>query len=93
MENTYNDNDLVVGLDIGTTKIATVIAYRNENGQINITGHGVSVSSGVEFGEICNINHTVEGILRSKAIAEEHAKVNIQNVYVGIAGHHIKTSK
>ena len=93
MENTYNDNDLVVGLDIGTTKIATVIGYRNENGQINITGHGVSVSSGVEFGEICNINHTVEGILRSKAIAEEHAKVNIQNVYVGIAGHHIKTSK
>ena len=50
MENTYNDNDLVVGLDIGTTKIATVIGYRNENGQINITGHGVSVSSGVEFG-------------------------------------------
>ena len=93
MENTYNDNDLVVGLDIGTTKIATVIGYRNENGQINVTGHGVSVSSGVEFGEICNINHTVDGILRSKAIAEEHAKANIRNVYVGIAGHHIKTSK
>ncbi len=93
MENSYNDNNLIVGLDIGTTKIATVVGYRNENGQIFVTGHGVSKSTGVEFGEIRNINRTVEGILRSKTLAEQHANFNIQNVYVGIAGHHIKTSK
>ena len=84
---------MIVGLDIGTTKIATVVGYRNENGQIEVIGHGMSESTGVEFGEIRNINRTVDGIIKSKDIAEQRANCEIKNVYVGIAGHHIKTSK
>ncbi len=87
------DNNLIVGLDIGTTKIATVIGYRNEkSGKISVIGHGVAASSGVEFGEIQNINRTVDGIVQSKSIAEQHANMQIQDAYVGIAGHHIKTN-
>ncbi len=92
-KNNTNAMNMIVGLDIGTTKIATVVGYRNENGQIEVIGHGLSESTGVEFGEIRNINHTVDGILKSKDIAEQRANCEINNVYVGIAGHHIKTSK
>ncbi len=92
-KNNTNANDMIVGLDIGTTKIATVVGYRNENGQIEVIGHGLSESTGVEFGEIRNINRTVDGIIKSKDIAEQRANCEIKNVYVGIAGHHIKTSK
>lgn len=94
MSNNYtNDKKLVVGLDIGTTKMATVVGYRNENGQIDIVGHGISESTGVEYGEIKNINYTVDGITRSINIASQRANYDIDNVYVGIAGHHIKTMK
>ncbi|MCQ2275504.1 MAG: cell division protein FtsA [Bacteroidales bacterium] len=91
--NSTNVNNLVVGLDIGTTKIATVVGYRNENGQIEVIGHGLGDSTGVEFGEIKNLNHTVEGILHSKDIASQRTNFEIEEAYVGIAGHHIKTSK
>ncbi len=92
-KNNTRENNLVVGLDIGTTKIATIVGYRNENGQIDIIGHGVSDSTGVEFGEIKNINHTVEGIIGSINLASQQSQHDIIDVYVGIAGHHIKTSR
>lgn len=93
MENVYNNDNIVVGLDIGTTKIATVIGYRNENGQIDVIGYGKSESTGVEFGEIRNINKTVDGIKLSTSMASQRSNQEISDVYVGIAGHHIKTSK
>ncbi|MCQ2283801.1 MAG: cell division protein FtsA [Bacteroidales bacterium] len=93
MEKIYSDENIVVGLDIGTTKIATVVGYRDENDQIEVIGWGKSKSSGVEFGEIHNITRTVEGIQTSKELAANHAGVEIESVYAGIAGHHIKTSK
>lgn len=93
MEKVYNSDNIIVGLDIGTTKIATVVGYRNENGQIDIIGYGKSESTGVEFGEICNINKTVTGIKTSVNIASQRSNQEIDNVYVGIAGHHIKTSR
>ena len=93
MENVYNNDNMIVGLDIGTTKIATVIGHRNENGQIDIIGYGKSESTGVEFGEIRNINKTVTGITLSTSMASQRSNQEIKSVYVGIAGHHIKTSR
>ena len=93
MENVYNNDNIIVGLDIGTTKIATVIGYRNGNGQIDIIGYGKSESTGVDFGEIRNINKTVSGIKLSIGMASQRSGQEIESVYVGIAGHHIKTSK
>ena len=57
--------DLVVGLDIGTTKIATIIGYKSD-GKIDIIGHGRGESTGVQHGLIYNINKTVDGINISK---------------------------
>lgn len=93
MENDSTNNGMVVGLDIGTTKIATVIGFRNENGQIEVVGYGKSESNGVEFGEIKNILKTTEGIVLSRDIAAQRSNQDIDWVYAGIAGHHIKTSK
>ena len=93
MENDSTNNGMVVGLDIGTTKIATVIGFRNDNGQIEVVGYGKSESSGVEFGEIKNILKTTEGIVLSRDIAAQRSNQDIDWVYAGIAGHHIKTSK
>lgn len=93
MENISTNNGMVVGLDIGTTKIATVIGFRNEKGQIEVVGYGKSESSGVEFGEIKNILKTTEGIVLSRDIAAQRSNQEIDWVYAGIAGHHIKTSK
>lgn len=93
MDKTSTNNGMVVGLDIGTTKIATVIGFRNDNGQIEVVGYGKSESSGVEFGEIKNILKTTEGITLSKDIATQRSNQEIESVYAGIAGHHIKTSK
>jgi len=86
-----DSSNVVVGLDIGTTKIATIIGYRDEDGKIEVLGFGKSESKGVEFGLIRNINKTVEGINLSKNAAIQRAGVDILEVYSGIAGRHIKT--
>ncbi|MBO4489264.1 MAG: cell division protein FtsA [Bacteroidales bacterium] len=94
MKNNSTENNLIVGLDIGTTKIVTIVGYRNQNGLIDVVGWGRADSTGVEFGEIINIFQTVDGIRMSKQNATNQVHCDLDNlpVYVGVAGHHIKTS-
>ncbi|OYT17431.1 MAG: cell division protein FtsA [Bacteroidetes bacterium 4572_77] len=82
---------IIVGLDIGTTKIAAIVGKRNEEGKIEILGSGKSESIGVKRGVVSNIENTVQSI--QKAISEAEAKSNVQIDYVnvGIAGQHIKS--
>ena len=82
---------IIVGLDIGTTKIAAIVGKRNEEGKIEILGSGKTESIGVKRGVVSNIENTVQSI--QKAIAEAEAKSNVQIDYVnvGIAGQHIKS--
>lgn len=83
--------DLVVGLDIGTTKIATIIGYKADD-KIDIIGHGRGESTGVQHGLIYNINKTVDGINISKEQAEKRTDCfKVNQVYVGVAGRHIKS--
>jgi len=84
-------SEIIVGLDIGTTKIACIVGRRNEFGKVEILGHGKSESFGVKRGIVANIEETVSSI--SKAVDEAAAKsrVDIQYVNVGIAGQHIKS--
>lgn len=85
-------SDIVVGLDIGTTKVATIIGYLNNRGKIEILGHGKSASKGVEFGLIQNLLKAQESIKTSVQLASSHARVeSIDSVYAGIAARHIKT--
>lgn len=80
---------IVVGLDIGTTKICAIVAEVTEAGAINIIGVGSSLSRGLRKGVVVNIESTVESIKKAVEEAELMAAVQINSVYTGIAGSHI----
>jgi cell division protein FtsA len=84
-------SEIVVGLDIGTTKIVAIVGRRNEFGKIEILGMGKSESFGVARGVVQNIDKTVEAIRTAVAEAENKSGVDIKVVNVGIAGQHIKS--
>lgn len=83
--------EIIVGLDIGTTKIACIVGRINEYGKVEIIGMGRSESLGVRSGVVSNINRTVESIQRAVDEATEKAGVEIVEVVVGIAGQHIRS--
>jgi cell division protein FtsA len=89
-----NDNiigDLVVGLDIGTTKIAAIVGYKNEFGKVVILSIGKAESLGVQRGVVANIEQTIESINTAVKLAADKAYIDIEEVIVGIAGQHIKS--
>ena len=84
-------SEIVVGLDIGTTKIACIVGRRDEYGKIEILGIGKSESLGVSRGVVANIDKTVQAITAAVAEAEQKTGQKIKYVNVGIAGQHIKS--
>ncbi len=91
MEENKKTSDIVVGLDIGTTKICVIVGYRNELGKIEILGTGKAESAGVMRGVVTNIDKTVAGIQQAIEEASNISNVEIKFVNVGIAGQHIKS--
>jgi cell division protein FtsA len=83
--------DIVVGLDIGTTKIAAIVGTRTANGKIEIKGIGKAESVGVMRGVVTHITPTIESIKKAIQDAIEKTGVDIKVVNVGIAGQHIKS--
>ena len=81
---------IVVGLDIGTTKICAIVAAVNDGEQVDIIGVGTTPSKGLRKGVVINIDTTVDSIKKAVEEAELMAGVPIQGVYAGIAGGHIK---
>ena len=97
-QNTTNDNGLananpvIVGLDIGTTKIAAIAGRKNEYGKLEILGFGRANSNGVQHGMVLNIDQTIKAIeMALKNCYDSNPNLAIEEVYVGIAGHHIKS--
>jgi cell division protein FtsA len=84
-------SEIIVGLDIGTTKIACIVGRKNEYGKIEILGYGKAPSIGVSRGVVSNIEKTVQSIRRAVDEAELKSGVDINYVHVGIAGQHIKS--
>ena len=84
-------DQIVVGLDIGTTKICVIIGEKNDEGQIEIIGLGTSPSRGLRKGVVVNIDSTVETIKKAVEEAELMAGTEVTSVYAGIAGGHIKS--
>ena len=80
----------IVGLDIGTTKIAVIVAQLSEEGSVDIIGIGSHPSRGLRKGVVINIEATIESIKRAVQEAELMAGCEITEVYAGIAGSHIK---
>jgi cell division protein FtsA len=83
--------DLVVGLDVGTTKICAVIAEPRADGDVDIAGVGAAPSRGLRRGIVVNIDSTVEAIKLAVAEAEQMAGVEVARVYAGVAGGHIRS--
>jgi cell division protein FtsA len=82
-------NNIVAGLDLGTTKVCAVIAEIQENNLINILGFGVAPSEGLHKGLVTNISKTAEAIQTAVKIASNRAGIEIDAVNVGVAGEHI----
>lgn len=84
------EREIVVGIDIGTTKIAVFIGSRNEEGEPIILGMGKSESIGVDRGVVKNIEQTANSIQKAVQEAEEKTGYIVREVFVGIAGHQIR---
>ena len=85
------ESEIVVALDIGTTKICAVVGRKNQHGKLEILGMGKVVSTGVLRGVVSNIEKTVKAISDAIKEAERRSGVKINVVNVGIAGQHIKS--
>lgn len=86
-----NKSDIIVGLDIGTTKIVCIVGRKNEHNKIDIMGVGKADSVGIARGVVLNIDQTVASIIKAVKEASEKSGVEIKYVNVGIAGQHIKS--
>ncbi|RAI98472.1 cell division protein FtsA [Chitinophaga skermanii] len=83
---------IIVGLDIGTTKIAAIAGRKNEYGKLEILGFGKAPSFGVQHGMVLNIDQTIKAIRQAlENCYASNPDLEINEVYVGIAGHHIKS--
>ena len=82
-------DQILVGLDIGTTKICAIVSEVTEEGALSIIGVGSSPSRGLRKGVVVDIESTVESIKKAVEEAELMAAVQINSVYTGIAGSHI----
>lgn len=86
-----SDQNLLVGLDIGTSKVVAIVADVGPEGEIEIIGIGSHPSRGLKKGVVVNIESTVQSIQRAVEEAELMAGCQIDSVYAGIAGSHIRS--
>ncbi|MFY7860577.1 MAG: cell division protein FtsA, partial [Chitinophagales bacterium] len=78
-----NPENIIVGLDIGTTKICCIVAKKNENQKIEILGTGIVPSRGVRDGEVDNIQDTTEDIMVACQKAKDKTGIEFKEVFVG----------
>ncbi len=86
-------NEYITAVDIGTTKIVAIVGKKAPNGRLEILGMGQAPSTGVKRGVVLNIDETANSIQQAVSQAEEASGIKFENVYVGIAGQHIKSVK
>lgn len=87
-----NDHPIIVGLDIGTTKVVAIAGRKNDFGKLEILGFGQAESAGVTHGVVMNIEQCVRSIEAAiQKCLQSNPNLDIREVYVGIAGQHIKS--
>jgi cell division protein FtsA len=84
---------IVVGLDIGTTKVCAVVAAKDEFGKVNVLGVGKASSEGLSRAAVVNINKTVDAIREAIIEAERTSSIKIKGVNVGVSGEHVQCIK
>jgi cell division protein FtsA len=86
-----DDKQIIVGLDIGTSKVVAIVGELQDDGQIEVIGFGMHPSKGLKKGVVVNIESTVASIQRAVEEAELMAGCDISQVYAGIAGSHVRS--
>ncbi len=84
-------NDFLAAVDIGTTKIVTIVGRKNNNGKLEILGMSKTPSKGVKRGVVLNIEETVNAIRTTVEEVQKQSGLTLSDVFVGIAGQHIKS--
>ncbi len=85
------ERNLLVGLDIGTSKCVAVVGQVTPEGQVEVVGRGEHVSRGMNRGDVVNIELTTQAIKRAVENAEHMANCRAQSVFVGISGTHVRS--
>jgi cell division protein FtsA len=86
-----SESNMIVGLDIGTSKVVAIVGEVSPEGDLSVVGLGSHRSNGLKKGVVVNIESTVQSIQRAVEEAELMAGCQIHSVYVGIAGNHIRS--
>ncbi|HZF02197.1 MAG TPA: cell division protein FtsA [Methylomirabilota bacterium] len=86
----FDDSNIIVGLEIGTSKVCAVVGEQNADGGLNIVGVGQSRSRGVRKGEVVDTAQAEDDVRNAIVEAEQMADVEIRNVYLGVTGGHIR---
>ena len=84
---------IIVGIDVGTTKVCVLVGEQDRNGKLNILGAGLCPSRGLRRGVVINMSETVESITAAIDRAERLSGRKIASAYVGVAGSHIESLK
>ena len=79
----------ITAIDIGTTKIATIVAQYSKSGSIEILGHSVVPCKGLSKGNVVDVEKTSEGINQSISILKQYYNLNIKSAFLGITGSHV----
>lgn len=85
------EKSMIVGLDIGTSKVVAIVGELGSDGEIEVVGIGSNPSRGLKKGVVVNIESTVQSIQRAVDEAEQMAGCQIHSIYTGIAGSHIRS--
>jgi len=91
MSRAKEEKNLIIGLDIGTSKVVAIVAELTPDGSMNVIGLGQHVSRGLKKGVVINIDSTVNAIQRAVEEAELMADCTIKEVFTGIAGSHVQS--
>ena len=86
-----SDRNLIVGLDIGTSKVSAIVGELGADAELEVVGIGTHPSRGLKKGVVVNIESTVQSIQRAVEEAELMAGCEIHSVYTGIAGSHVRS--
>jgi cell division protein FtsA len=86
----FNDSPIIVGLEIGTSKVCAVVGELNADGALNIVGLGQARSRGVRKGEICDAPMVEEDVRHAIVEAEQMADAEIRSVFLGVTGGHLR---
>ena len=87
----HTDKRLIIGLDIGTSKVVAIVGELSADNQVEVVGLGSHPSRGLKKGVVVNIESTVQSIKRAVEEAELMAGCQINSVYAGISGGHIRS--